>query len=1849
MTSKFFLSIFILFLFSFITLNYAGAEVIKWHETMDASFSVEPLYSEDGTIYLSSGYNYYAINGTNGNVIWKSAINIQPEKHILSEKYIYLRDYETLYALSRSNGQELWSYKYNISWNYINKVYARNNFVFISTDDNKLICLDSASGKELWSYNYKDTLYDFTVYNNHCYLAVYGSRLLELSIDKGDLIKGKDLDSSYYSHLEFIKDSLILIKGGNLNVFSLKEWDYPGKYPVNFESTVGTSGDYLFYLDEESNLSSISIKDGKGWKAPEKAPKVIDNNNVIGDTDFIYYLYGYNKNGICALNGTTGEIVWQKEYDENFTYGIIRNQKKGILYGFTDEGRVVVMDMTTGEKRGEPLNLGYVTSITAAPSPEGIIIGTQDSLISIEENKLKDQHFWGEEDFQLSTTHYFAEGAKAYFQGKNINYVDWKAYKVKEFKIKDGNYEYDKEKALNSEIYNQGTFYFPCGSEWRYKEVTLPLKEPGIYLIKAKARGTGKELDAVSEAVISHLGTLVKFTPEQVLVFVNNTENNLPEKDVNVKIYLNNKVISEGLTDEKGLFETEFSEKLNGSMTVFTEYNGNYSLYSAQNKEQERRYQAYVYTERPVYRPGHTVYFKGIVRKDLGDSYLNLSHKQLKLEVFDPDGETVYEGKPLSNGFGSFSGKFNLPENCSLGTYNIVTTINDSISYYATFSVEEYRKPEYKVTVTPEKTYYIQGQGDGVIDIQADYYFGQPVVGAKVYYLVRAADYYYSFSEEDPELSWYEETDGTYYYSYPDEIITEGEGITDETGNLKLTVPMEKNERDRLYTVEVTVTDESRREVTSFASLIAARGEFFIGAETENYVYGPTDEVTVNILARDPSQRPVPAEVEIEFNWEKWSSSQGKYIEENFHKGTVKLDEKGKGKYTFKLPEIIPSSSLIIKVKSEDSYGNEISYSDSAWVYGGPGRNDYPSLEIITDKSLYQYGDVAKIMINSSSIKEPCYALVCLERNKIEHYEVVKLSEGSTLLEFPIEMNYSPNVYMTVSFMSGGELISGTKLIPVPAKDKFINLTVTPDKETYLPGEDATFKIKSTDYKGNPIQSEVSLGVVDEAIYAIKPETTLDIRKFFYGKRPNYVITGYSIPEELSGGGIQKVPQNLEVRKDFKDTAYWNPFIVTDEKGEAEITFQLPDNLTTWRATARGLTEDTLVGSTVTKTIVNKKLLLRLITPRFLTQKDELVVTSVIHNYTEKEQNIRAMIEVEGVTLAGESEKIITIPKGGGVSVDWPIKVENFPESKKATFTAYAVSVENPEEYSDAMELSIPVLPHGQEFVETESGKMKDRYVKIINFPEKPIKESATLEISLSPSIMGSIFNSLEYLASYPYGCVEQTMSCFLPDIFVYKTMKDMGIKNEKLEKEIPDMVQEGLKKLYDYNHYDGGWGWWMDDDTNPYLTALVVYGLSEAKKAGFKIDEYYLNRGIYALEWLDDDMESKILSLEGDNSEQDKKALEELYRTRAYMAYSYVNSDGGGYILKTLDELYEKREYLNSYTGALLSLSYHETGNKDRAKALLSEIISRGKVIKNTCHWDVDEYSYGWFDNRVETTAWVLKAMMEIDPTNPKIEETVLWLMENRDGGYYWTSTKDTATAVYVLSDYMKISRELFADYKVSVYLNNKKEADLVFTAEDIGKEPVVLKFPPEKLLFDKGNRVEIIKEGQGVLYYSFYSEAYGYSDEIVAQDSGFTVKKEYCIDMPSSKEEYTPKWILYPLNWEVKSGEKFKVKLTIEGKPEYQYIMVEDYIPAGCEIDSDGDDGMWNSFYLSKRENRDNRVVFFINSMEWLEKGEIVYSLRAETPGVFHALPAKVEMMYNPHIKGSSEERVIVIKGDE
>src|SRR6185437_13080543 len=293
------------------------------------------------------------------------------------------------------------------------------------------------------------------------------------------------------------------------------------------------------------------------------------------------------------------------------------------------------------------------------------------------------------------------------------------------------------------------------------------------------------------------------------------------------------------------------------------------------------------------------------------------------------------------------------------------------------------------------------------------------------------------------------------------------------------------------------------------------------------------------------------------------------------------------------------------------------------------------------------------------------------------------------------------------------------------------------------------------------------------------------------------------------------------IRKAFPDTAFWAADLTTDSAGHAQARVGFPDSLTTWRATARGAAPGERFGQAVLKTIVRKNLIVRLAVPRSFVQGDEVVISALVHNYLQAAKRARVQLQVQGLDiLSGAATQEIDVASRGEAKVDWRVKAQL---GRQARITAEALT----DEESDALEMDLHINPPGVPIREAKSGSISNSGSAGFSliFPEDSVPGSRSLSIHLSPSIAGSIFGALQYLTSFPYGCVEQTMSSFLPDIMVTKAVKELGLKEPIDEGDLHQKIQAGLDRLYSFQHDDGGWGWWVSDASHPFMTAYVVAG----------------------------------------------------------------------------------------------------------------------------------------------------------------------------------------------------------------------------------------------------------------------------------------------------------------------------------------------------------------------------------------------------------------------------------------
>ncbi len=1412
---------------------------------------------------------------------------------------------------------------------------------------------------------------------------------------------------------------------------------------------------------------------------------------------------------------------------------------------------------------------------------------------------------------------------------------------------------------------------------WTYQDVKVPVKDAGAYLVE----GVHGDKKAYVLVVVTPNGFIVTRSPNEVLIYACDRMSGEPLPDARVRFLRDKKVVKEGKTDKDGLYRVPFTlaeEDMERNMVVTCEKGSDFTLSESYYYGSSwDKYTVYIYTERPVYRPNQTVYFKGIVReRDAGGQYAVLSGRDVEVKINDPKYNKVYTKTLKTNGYGSFTDSLRLTEEPPLGSYYIEASVEGK-TYSGDFRVEEYKKPEYEVKVDYPKESFLQGE-TVTATVAANYYFGSPVNGAEVSYYVYRSRYWlpwwYWYGEE---YGWFYEDEGgdegDEYSNYGSELVTEGEGKLSADGKLTVKFKTEKLDFDAVYKVEARVTDKSRREISGARSVKVTRGAFFLSLTKDKWVYKPGEEVRVTVRAQDFANQAVNATAKMSVEMEGYEKGQSSYTE--VMTGSVNVTQ-GQGAYTFKPGK---DGYYRITATAKDAKGNELEAQNWVWVTSGTGwwYEGYSrgGVQIIPDKQSYKPGETAHIFV-MLPVQEG-RALFTMEGEKLYSAEVRAFKGGSFLVDVPIKGDYTPNVYASVSLVSKDQHYSKEKAIIVPPKDKLLTVKVESDKPIYKPREEATYTVTTTDGNGKPVSAEVSLGVVDEAVYAIVPERTPEIGKAFYSRRYNKVSSnasftfyfyGYSRKTRMEEANARKKPWTYadfkeaktefveaKTRRDFRDLTFWRADVMTDGSGKARIKFKFPDNLTSWRATARAVTHDTKVGQVTQKAIVRKDLIVRMEAPRFFTQEDEMTIATVVHNYLATDKTARVLFGAEGLEVLSDTLSEISVPRNADVRVDFRVKAS---EPGQAVMEAKALTNEE----SDAMELTVPVLAHGIKRTITKAGETNQAQANLAEtlvLPDSAEEEACVLKIDVAPSLGGTLLEALDYLAEYPYGCVEQTMSCFLPDVVVSRTLKDLNLANAELEKKIPDMVKKGLARLYNFQHEDGGWGWWEHDETHPFMTAYVVYGLTQAKACGYEVSDEAYTRGVAALREQLAQVGKDITGFGGWSEQTGMGDATKVYMLYVLFLSNPPNQTGEPAEVELANELFAHRDSLNPNARALLALTLDRMGQKAQAKTLAAELEKEAQVSETAAFWGGKSWHYSWEDDQIQTTAQVVRALAQVSPQSGVIEKAIRWLILRRQGNA-WNSTQDTAMIIYSLLEYMKASKELEPDYTLAVTVNGKE-----VLKKKVGKKDIANKIPTVVVKGDDlklgANSVTIAKSGKGKLYYTLSLAYVERKEGIPAEDKGIAVTRTFAKLLPVQDAKGRWVYATQPISGPVKSGQEILVRIKLKARQAYEYLMVEDPLPSGCEVIKEdwrynllGEDYRdnyydyeWN-YWFSSKEIRDTKVAFFVTRYFYGEEqktAEFTYVLRAQMPGTFHVMPTQAKLMYFPDIGGNSEEYVLSV----
>jgi hypothetical protein len=1378
----------------------------------------------------------------------------------------------------------------------------------------------------------------------------------------------------------------------------------------------------------------------------------------------------------------------------------------------------------------------------------------------------------------------------------------------------------------------------------------------GVYLIEA-TDGTYK---AYTVAIVTSMALVERSANGGASVYVADRKTGAPVAGAQVAMYASGKLQGTATSDANGLADVKMAPRgvsvsVDGgpeldNVWMVARKGDDAALVSpwsygfGGNGQQNEK--AFLYTDRPVYRPGHTVHIKGFVRKELNDTLLLPDEKTETLAVTGPDNKTVLKQDVPVSAHGTVTADLTLEGDAALGYYTI--NLNGQIGS-GSFYVEEYKKPEYQVTVnaTPR---VLEGNSITAI-IQARYFFGEPVAGAKVKYVVHTSQHWW-WDEDQGDDSAGDNADADSGESDADSEWganeqQEHEGVLDENGRLTVQIPtrVENEHTNQDYRIEARVTDAADREVSGHSTALATYGSFRVIAEPASYLFQPGQPVNVKVTLKDYDGKPVQGPVHVAAQLTNWDS-----ITHERTKTQVTAQDAQTGADGTAMVQMGINGSGNFEVTASATTPERRTVEGHTWVWiwnnAGEWYNANTQMQIVADKKTYAVGDTAHLLL-VTGLKES-WAVVTVEGDSVQSRRVLHGTGESVAFDVPITTQSQPNVVVTVLAVHNDQVMTAQKSLNVPLTERTLTVTATASKDKYLPGEQGSFDVYTADAKGQPVQADLSFGEVDESLYSVRPDETGNIVNYFYPKREVYVQPQSSFDFFFSGQAGKQSPLLAQlnaglyhprmaqvkpgsdlvvpkVRKAFPDTAYWNPTVRTGPNGHATVTFSFPDALTTWRTTIRAMTDDGKAGGVITRVLVRKNLIVRLAGPRFFRQGDETVLRVIAHNYLESAKDVTFALDVQGVDVMSGQQQTVNVPAKGEAFVDWRVKAR---VTGNAVLTAKALTNEE----SDALEMTLPVLAFGVKqraagagVVFSGAGQNQWTY----GFPANSDAGTRGLTITVAPSIAGTVFDALDWLTGYPWGCTEQTMSSFLPDVVVAHALDALKLKSPIDRAVLNDEVKAGLEKLYGFQHDDGGWGWWADDESRVFMTAYVVSGLKQAQDAGYDVEVDRITKG---RDWLE-----KSLSAH-------PNMIPDL---RAYVVYALAGS--GGAPQDAVEKEWSERGKLSDEGLALVGLAL-DAAQDPRAKEAATLLEQKAKVTDHDAHWEgtYDGMLEYWYDTSAETTAYALRLLVKEDRGSGLLPKAARWLGEHRDGDY-WFTTKQTAMVIEGLTDYLTVSGELANESDVEVLVNGASVGKRHFAAADALGVPWKLKVTAAQI--GAGGTVTIKKSGNGITYWSAEGVWYSADKKLYQQGTvALNVTRDYFLlkkrqDRPTDPITYD----LAPLSGPVHVGDIVAVKLAVSGS-EWNYLLTEDPIPAGTEflantgLYSVNQKPDWWAEWYTRREFHDDRAAFF--NTVFSGRREYVYLLKVVNEGKFAISPASAGPMYQPAVEGTSDPATLEVQ---
>lgn len=1431
-----------------------------------------------------------------------------------------------------------------------------------------------------------------------------------------------------------------------------------------------------------------------------------------------------------------------------------------------------------------------------------------------------------------------------------------------------------------------------------------------------------------SVVLVSDLGLVVQKGKNSLLSYTANRQTG-EKREAQVWVLQNKKLLQQKtnnaqafwpkLNDKNTTKETEEEDSNSNNSPLVIAQAGNHWAISGsswRHYNQASKVRGHVYSDRPVYRPGHKVSLKGVMRHS--KTLKPLVGQKVTLIVTSSDREEILREELTTNAYGSVSAALKLSESGRTGRYyaSLRTAEGDSVNGH--FMVEAYRKPEYKITIEPDNAKLIQGD-KAQINISAQYLFGGAVAGADVQYrLVQERSHH-----------WRHWWDGS-PRSSEEKIVLRKKTQLDKNGQLKLSLPIARDENGqrRTYRLEAEVTDEARKPFLAQTRLTAYTAALQVQAHVTGYSFDAQKPVPVKVHTSDLNGEGKAATVKLEllqerWGWSRYSQSDGqagdKWSPKVVQTKTLKTNAQGHLKADLTPPS---SGRYRVRVSVSDQKGRQSQSEDFFWAYHEGAANIWSSgqggeIELIFGKDTYQVGETAEVLVMNPKPNVP--VLLSQEGENVKPLILLDGKSSMQRYKFKVTPQMAPSLHLSALSLYDKKLHFKSKSLSIENPANKLKVNIQSDKKQYGPRDKATFRVHVKDKDGKGVRGEVALSIVDQAIYLLQPDQHPSLLEVFQTPEPNLVSTHSSTsfrfapaahrnhyprpaptmsapdsaaPAPMARGAVAAkragIPQAqnkpIPVRSDFRDTLLWRPHLFTDETGEASLSFNFPDNLTTWISTAHAQGQGAQFGKSTAENMTTKDVVARLSLPPFLVKGDRATLSGIVNNRSKTTITGTAQLQ-----LGPELKPELTDKQAN--TQPFPFKIA--PAARQRfEVSAFAKNIGRVDETtvnfsarsdhdSDALKLTIPVQPRGyHRRISRVLGGAQGQNSGNFELPKATDIDSVRLRVDLTPSLLSAVAPALEYLLGYPYGCSEQTMSRFLPALLARQTLGATELP-KRLHQNLDKYADVGLKRLIKFQHQDGGWGFWENDASNLEITAYVMEGLLRAQNVGLKVPHSVLNRGFDYLTAHIKDTSNARDNTHNYTRNKEKRTAAQARTYRLLLENTpalkeHLSTTQLSKLQKALREGLQQlttRSDLDPYSVAQIALAFHAAGDQQAAAQQLERLLGLKKSSQDgsLVFWEKERqagrWMYYWDDNRIQITAIALEALSTLEPGSALIPKISQWLLLQRKG-QRWMSTQDTASVVIAalnISTTAQATSTVQTPTKpIQVLLNGKQIAEVKLD----GNKASLIESEP---ILSAGKHSITLRNAPKTLISALQIKYVEAPKTLKAESNGLNVEREYyrlnpIWDNTNKRFSYEPQKL--KAHQPLKVGDLVQVMLNVSAEQDARYLLLSDPLPAGMKaIDA----RTFDDYSSSGLEILDDRVNIYragfgsfgsARSCNAVTKNsardsaqdtpscqpttQLKYVMRAETPGTFTALPTHVFLMYDPEVKGYAAAQTVQIQ---